>query len=277
MGTLVNDLEQAVREGRQLSLSPQVTRIKLKETLQLYVLDFIYNSMKYHHLIFYGGTCLRICFGLNRMSEDVDFETTAPFDKRKFAGEIGNYFAKRVQYDRVGVHVPGRGIDRVELRFPLLRELGLSTHESENLMVKVEVHRTKETYPTELKTLSRDRFSFVIRHYDLPTLMAGKMIACLERVWEKRGIKVKGRDYFDLIWYMQQGIVPNVARLAGATRRYTIREAFEELNKKAEGLRPRDLLADLEALFENAEFPGRWVAAFKEQFRRLYERYRVAP
>lgn len=275
MGTLVNDLEYVVQEGRQLGLRPDIIRIKLKEKLQLYVLDFIYNHVKYNHLIFYGGTCLRICFDINRMSEDVDFETTTPFDKNEFANRIKNYFIKNIQFSAVTTHIPGRGIERIELRFPVLYKLGLSAHEAENLIVKVEVNQIKETYPIELKTISRDRFSFVIRHYDLPTLMAGKILACLERVWEKKRTKVKGRDYYDLIWYMQKGIIPNVTRLAHAKKPYTIKSAFEELDQKVKKIKPHDLLIDLGAFFENGEFPQQWVKTLKEEFGQLYRHYQI--
>jgi predicted nucleotidyltransferase component of viral defense system len=273
MGTLISDLEVVIQEGKQLGLRPDVVKVKLKEKLQLYVLDFIYNNPKYNHLIFYGGTCLRVCFDINRMSEDVDFETTDPFDKKNFANLISEYFIKNVQHRRFRAHVPGQGIERIELRFPVLHELGLSTHEVENLIVKVEVNQIKEIYPTEWKPISKDRFSFVIRHYDLPTLMAGKMIACLERVWEKRGVKVKGRDYYDLLWYMQRGIIPSAARLLGAKQPYTIKEAFEKLSQKMEKIKESDLLADLGPLFENMEFSKRWVSTFKEQFAQCLRTY----
>ena len=277
MATLINDLEEVVHEGQRLGLTPEIIRIKLKEKLQLYVLDFIYNSPTYHPLIFYGGTCLRICFGLDRMSEDVDFETTGPFDKHRLARDLEAYFKKKVQVGSLTTHVPGRGVNRVELRFPVLRQLGLSTHESENLIVKVEVNPTSHHYPVGLKTVAMDRFSCVIRHYDLPTLMAGKMLACLERVWEKKGVKVKGRDYYDLIWYMQKEIVPNAERLADAAKKYTIQDAFEEIHKKVEQIKPIDLLADLGVLFENRDFPRRWVGTFREQFMSRYEQYETGP
>lgn len=273
MGTLISDLESVVQECRMANIRPDITRIKLKEKLQLYALDFIYNNACFNHLVFYGGTALRICFGLNRMSEDIDFETTLFFDKEGFASQIRDYFAKHIQYHAIHTHVPGKTIGRVELRFPVLYELGLSDHEQENLIVKVEVNQIPEVYPTELMTLSRDRFSCVIRHYDLPTLMAGKMLACLERIWEKRGIRVKGRDYYDLIWYMQKGVVPNAARLAATVRSYTTRDAFEAIRQKVEQIRENDLLADLGALFENREFPVKWVSTFKNQFGQLYRRY----
>ena len=45
-----------------------------KEYLQ-YI--FLHAISKYpEHFIFKGGTCLRICYGLNRASEDLDFSTT---------------------------------------------------------------------------------------------------------------------------------------------------------------------------------------------------------
>lgn len=275
MGTLLHDLEIVVHECRRQNLRPDITRIKLKEKLQLYVLNFIYNHPQFHHLIFYGGTCLRICHQLNRMSEDIDFETTQPFDKNKFANQIKDHFQKHLMFAAISTHVPGKNIERVELRFPILYKLGLSTHEKENLIVKVEVNPIQESYPTEFMTLAKDRFSFVIRHYDLPTLMAGKILACLERVWEKKGIKVKGRDYYDLIWYMQKGILPNANRLAQAKQAYGIQEAFLALNTKIEKIKPSDLLADLRPLFENAEFPKKWVAIFKKEFQSLYKHYQT--
>lgn len=273
MGTLLNDLEVTTRMCRNAGLRPDVTRIKLKEKLQLFVLDFIYNRPPYNELIFYGGTCLRICFQLNRMSEDIDFETTTPFDKKKFADAISDYFAKHHQYPLLTAHVPGKGIERIELRFPVLFELGLSPHAAENLMIKVEVNSIEKSYPTELKLLAKDRFSLVIRHYDLPTLMAGKMLACLNRVWVKKGAQIKGRDYYDLLWYMGQGIRPNADRLADAKRPYSVQEAFETLSEKIETIKERDLLTDLIPLFENNRFAEQWVSTFKSQFRQLYQKY----
>lgn len=274
MGTLVDDLKITTQEGRASGMRPDVIRIRLKEKLQLFVLDFIYNHPSYNHLIFYGGTCLRICFHLNRMSEDIDFETTSPFEKKDFAAKARHHFTARYQYPDLTAHIPGKNVDRVELRFPVLYELGLSPHQKEQLILKVEVQQTGKTYPTELKTMAKDRFSFVIRHYDLPTLMAGKILACLDRIWIKNGARVKGRDYYDLLWYMQQGIKPNADRLADAKITRTIHAAFEQLNEKVDQIKERDLLTDLLPLFENSHFAETWVKTFKAQFRQLISSYR---
>lgn len=263
MATLLDELGMVVQESRQKGLRPDVIRLKLKEKLQLYVLDFIYNSPKYQNLIFYGGTCLRKCFNINRMSEDVDFETTESFDKKKFAKDIQNHFNK-MGYKELKTFTPGSGVNRVKLRFP------------ENLNVKVEVNPTDKKYPTEPRTISEDRFSFVIRHYDLPTLMAGKMAACLERVWEKgkTGIKIKGRDYYDLLWYMQKGVMPNADRLENTRGQYTVSGAFAKLDEIISKIKSGDLAADLNSLFEDGRFVQRWVAAFPEEFALLREKYR---
>lgn len=274
MGTLIDDLKITCQEGRSLGLRADVLRIKLKERLQLYVLDYIYNSPAYNHLILYGGTALRVCFNLNRMSEDIDFETTMPFDKRGFAEDVRNYFTKKIQYGGLTAHVPGRGVSRVELRFPLLHDLGLSLHEKENLIVKVKVNKIDKNHPATFKTVAEGRFGFVIRHYILQVLMAGKILACLERVWEKSGVKIKGRDFYDLLWYMQQGLIPDPDYLAGGG--YTVGPAFEKLRKKVEAIKPGDLLMDLIPLFENPDFPANWSGRFKEQFTILSDKYQTS-
>jgi hypothetical protein len=48
--------------------------------------------------------------------------------------------------------------------------------------------------------------SFLPSHFSLETMMAGKMIACLERSFQvgKTVIAIKGRDFYDLLWFMQQ-------------------------------------------------------------------------
>ena len=275
MATLLDELGMVAQESRRAGLRPDVIRLKLKEKLQLYVLDFIYNSPKYQNLIFYGGTCLRKCFNINRMSEDVDFETTESFDKKQFAKDIQHHFNK-MGYKELKTFTPGSGINRVELRFPVLYQLSLSSHESENLNVKVEVNPTDKKYPTEPRTISEDRFSFVIRHYDLPTLMAGKMAACLERVWVKgkTGIKIKGRDYYDLLWYMQKGIMPNADRLKDTRGQYTVSGAFTKLDEIISKIKSSDLAADLNPLFEDGRFVQRWIATFPEEFALLRGKYR---
>lgn len=58
-----------------ISITDPETRLNaLKEELQFYVLDFIYHHPEYSKWTMYGGSALRICYGLDRMSVDLDFE-----------------------------------------------------------------------------------------------------------------------------------------------------------------------------------------------------------
>jgi len=52
-------------------------RVLLKEALQAYVLEYLYNHPAYRRLNFYGGTCLHVVYGLNRLSEDLDLDNGA--------------------------------------------------------------------------------------------------------------------------------------------------------------------------------------------------------
>lgn len=277
MATLVDELRMTTDELVSRGIRSDVIRIRLKEKLQLYVLDFIYNTPAYNHLIFYGGTCLRKCFGTGRMSEDIDCETASPFDKKSFAVDVTRHFKEQIAYPDLFVHTPGRGVSRVELRFPILYPLGLSPIVDEKLNVKVEVNSVSKTYPTEIQTFSEDRFSFVLRRYDLPTLMAGKLLACRDRVWVrgKTGASVKGRDYFDLLWYMQRRVIPNSERLADAPGHPTAQLIFEGIAAKIIKIRPTDLMLDLEPLFEDGRFIRNWVENFYREFEQLYNQYQT--
>jgi len=64
MATLIQTL-QNVLDGKDPLLAVETRRIILKEVLQVYTLDFIYNHRIYRRLNFYGGTCLHVVYGLN--------------------------------------------------------------------------------------------------------------------------------------------------------------------------------------------------------------------
>lgn len=110
----------------------------------------------------------------------------------------------------------------------------------------------------------------MIKHYDIETLMAGKMIACLERVFKKgdTGIEIKGRDFYDLIWYMEKGVDPNPLRLEDGG--YTVKKAFSALDDKVESITSRGLRIDLDPLFPSSNFIRGWC----DNFHDLYSRYR---
>ena len=215
----------------------------LKEYLQVLILDFIYSSPKYGGLIFYGGTCLAHCFGLRRLSEDIDFVD----DKKEIgigglASDIKKFFDKKTDLD---VSVKTQKF-RIYIKIPILKELGLSEGgESDFLNLKVEVFSDFDfckKYKTQIKPFFKFNKSILIKTFDLPTLMSTKLRAVLFRKWEKKDkngnivVSAKGRDYFDLMWYFEQGIEPNMDCLEVKTK--------EDLKKK--------LLSTIDALDEDS-------------------------
>lgn len=252
--------------------TPELIKVALKEELQNHVLYALYNNKETKDLVFYGGTCLRKIYGLNRFSEDLDFEMDKDMDLTVIAEIIERYF-KGLEYPINYSIQTGVNISRVTFKFPVLYDLGLANTLSENLHVKVEINRLpKIKFPAEKTPLMHNQLSMFILHYDIETLMAGKILACLNRVYKKgkTDIAIKGRDYYDLIWYMQQNIKPNENKLFDFDSDYNITSVFDLLDKKVAKISFQDLYADLAFLFENQEFIKEWC----ENFQELYKKYR---
>lgn len=105
--------------------------------------------------------------------------------------------------------------------------------------------------------------------------MAGKMLACLERNFQKgEGATIKGRDFYDLLWFMQQRIQPLEEKLVKDGRQtYSVQSAMQLLDEKIAGLKISDLAEDLLPLFEKRFFIEAWLEGFKENFRVYMKNY----
>jgi hypothetical protein len=107
-------------------------------------------------------------------------------------------------------------------------------------------------------------------------MMAGKMLACLERNFIKgsNGAQIKGRDFYDLLWFMQQKVHPLEEKLAkDGAKPYTVRSAFTELSEKVSGIKLTHLAEDLLPLFEQRSFIEAWLESFKENFEEYVKIY----
>jgi len=107
-------------------------------------------------------------------------------------------------------------------------------------------------------------------------MMAGKMLACLERNFQKGTSKanIKGRDFYDLLWFMQQRIQPLEEKLnKDGMQSYSSRLAMELLRKKIAGIKTSDLADDLLPLFEQRQFIAAWLEWFRENFNRFIQYY----
>ena len=241
-----------------ISTSDVFKRNILKEYLQVLVLDFIYSHPKYSELCFYGGSALKHCFDLPRLSEDLDFvDLKSSIKLDLLALDLEKYFKNNTDLDVV-VSVQKF---RVYLKFPILRELKLAKiGESDLLFLKVEIFsgfNFCRNYKTEFMPLFKFNKSILVKIFDLPTLMSTKIRAVLYRKWEKidkKGdvlIKVKGRDYFDLMWYLEKGIKPNIQCLDGIKNSKELKEKLLEIVEKVDA---KSIELDLESLIADQNF-----------------------
>jgi len=248
----------------------------VKEYLQVLVLRFLYSREDYRELVFYGGSCLRHCFSLPRLSEDLDFiDISKKVSPECLAAEIKAYFEKKT-----GLKVTTKTQKfRITLKFPILYELNLAEPpESDWLFLKIEIYKEFDfckAYKIEVIPLFKFGEAVLLRTFDLPTLMATKIRAILHRKWERTDRKgkvlarVKGRDYYDLMWYLDKGVEPNLRCTEGIRNKSDLRKMLLEQVRKVDS---RSLKYDLESLMEDRDFLDDLGDNFKEILARQIEK-----
>lgn len=268
MATIMELMQNELAQ-KEPSVANETKRIILKEFLHAYTLDFLFNHPHYRKLNFYGGTCLHICYGLNRLSEDLDLDNSDGIDLDNFEKDLLTFFRSIIGVNDVTAKTQTGewGIRRTTLKFPVLFPLGLTSHANEPLHLKVEVSQHKQISVLRKTPILLYGRSFVASHFSLETMMAGKMIACLERDYRKGEATIKGRDFYDLLWFMQQKIQPLEEKLAKDGKQpYTIPSAMEKLGNRISQMNTSDLSQDLLPLFEQRSFIKAWLESYKENF-----------
>lgn len=267
----LENLKQTYQKNKDKS--PLFLRSLLKESIQFYILNFIFNSIWGKKLVMKGGTCLRFCFDLPRLSEDLDFDIENPdqFDIDKFVGDLGSYFTKTLQFFRIQIKLANNK-RTIYLRFSILEGLGFSIGKNESNIIHVRVDLTPAPVKgcqTEISIKSTDDFSFLIRRYSLADLFAGKLCAILKRESMEGTAKTerfKGRDYFDLIWFGEKGISPNWKFVEKVTK-LKKSEAIRKLKYKAGRVTSAFLRDDLRPFLADAGFAETFAKNFPVLFR----------
>ncbi|MDT8287369.1 MAG: nucleotidyl transferase AbiEii/AbiGii toxin family protein [Elusimicrobiales bacterium] len=203
---------EAIRKELEGLPSREVRYNRARETLQVLALKCLSDRGAFGHLAFVGGTALRILFGLKRFSEDLDFSLTRRqgYD----FGALGERLVKDLRLNGLHPRLDRADVKTVNsafLAFPgLPRELGLSGHKEEKLSIKIEVDTNPPGGWRARTTLVNASYLFSVSHYDLPSLFAGKLHACFYRRY------TKGRDIYDLFWYLGRKVRPNYDLLNNA-------------------------------------------------------------
>lgn len=274
---IYKELEKIVLENRRSGQSDMYIRNLLKEYLQIYILNYIYTTKEYSkNLIFTGDTCLRHFFDLPRLSEDLDFDFNKELDSEELFKNIKRYFKTKYLYTEITGSIKQQG-KQLLFKFPVLRKLDLAnSNESDLLYLRIELQKNpSDIYDTQVSSKSIEGFNFVALHYDLSTLMAGKIHAVLTReklVGKNDRKTIKGRDYYDLLWYLKQKIKPNMKRLCDILgKEITMVELKGRLDEKVKELNSKyrnDFESDLLPLISNREIVPIYVDNYVQEYRR---------
>jgi len=191
----------------------------LREVMQEIALAGLYRRGFFGKAAFYGGTCLRIFHQLPRFSEDLDFSLLQPdpeFSLQPYLRGLEEEFAA-LGID-VAVSVKSkRNQTAIVSAFLKTNTTIVELAIDGNRMLKIKLEVDTEPplgFETE-ELLLLQPYSFYVKCFSLPDLFAGKLHAVLFRQWQQR---VKGRDWFDLEWYVRQGIPLHLEHLAERAR-----------------------------------------------------------
>lgn len=216
----------------------------LQEIIQELALEGLARAKFFEKAAFYGGTCLRILYQLDRFSEDLDFSLLTPDPDFKLEPYLKS----------VEMHIQSYGFDISILKKDKTNttavlsaflktntlenfiQIGLnererkSVHVDENIKIKLEIDVDPPPgFNTEMVEMHTPGLYYV-KSYALPDLFAGKMSAVLARTWKGR---TKGRDWYDLIWYVAKKIPLRLSHLESRLKQVSYIEKNDSLSPES--------------------------------------------
>jgi len=258
----------------------------LREILQEIVLLGLYRAGFFDHAVFYGGTALRILYGLDRFSEDLDFsllEADESFDLgvyeksivdtlQSFGFEVNIQLKKQEGIIKSAFLKGNTAQHLLNIKAPddVIAKYG----QGRLVKIKFEVDTNPPlAFQSEKKTQLLPA-PFMINTMTLSSLFAGKIHAILCRNWSRRP---KGRDWYDLVWYIANGYKVDVTHLATRLKQSCdwqskegirigeeITEAYilELLKKRIEGLDVENAKRDIEPFISDRQALDIWSKEF---------------
>ena len=204
----------------------------LKEYMQLQILDFLSTTPYIRRIALIGGTNLRLVKGIDRFSEDLDFDC-----KKLSESEFMEMSDAILQFlVRSGMRVEFRDKENERLKafrrnilFPeLLFDLNLTGHKDERFLIKVEAQDQLFNYATKMTTIKGCGFIFSFPVPSDEVLCAMKLSAMISRQ--------KGRDFYDAVFLLAQ-TKPDYQFLSmrsGIQNIYELKAATTELLKSVD-------------------------------------------
>ena len=257
----------------------------MKEIMQEIVLCGLSRAGFFQKAAFYGGTALRIFYGLDRFSEDLDFSlVTADPDF-----DLTVYFPVLEKEVRAfGLHVTIQEKEKTKesnirsaflkgntkehlLLFYADEDLAGSVARSELIKIKFEVDINPPEYAGFEHKYRLLPTPYEVNLYDMPSLFAGKIHAVLCRAWKSR---IKGRDLYDYVFYLSRGSAVNQKHLRARLLQSgfisedvecTLPELRHMLYERFDAIDFRQAKQDVEPFIRDTASLNMWNADFFKQ------------
>ncbi len=192
----------------------------MKEVMQEIVLCGLSRAGFFNKAVFYGGTALRIFYGLDRFSEDLDFSLMSENTEFRIADYFPvlekevRAFGLNVKIDEKGktkdsnirsAFLKGNTKEHLLLFYPAESEF-INVPKNEIIKIKFEVDVNPPQYASFERKYRLQPVPYEVNLYDESSLFAGKIHAVIGRSWKTR---VKGRDLYDYVFYLSKGVKVN--------------------------------------------------------------------
>ena len=183
----------------------------LREILQEAALLGLWRAKFFDGAALYGGTALRVLYGLERFSEDLDLSLLEP-DRAFDPGRYGDALEREIRAFGFEVRMIADSSREGAVRSAFLKadtikelisieaspEVVRGIPRGKPIKIKLEIDTDPPPgFGTEIRYLLQP-VPFAVRAYRPPDLFAGKIHALLFR---KRTVRVKGRDWYDFVWF----------------------------------------------------------------------------
>ncbi len=232
------------------------TLAAFREIMQEIALAGLSRTDFFTKAAFYGGTALRIFYKLDRFSEDLDFsllEVNPDFSLEPYFSAILSEFEslglkvsinekdKKIKSAIESAFLKSETVWKELVLEEIVKQAGIKSNKI--IKIKIEVDRQPPLkFETEEKLLIRP-FSFYVKCFSPSSLFAGKMHALLFRKWKTR---VKGRDWYDLEWYIKKGIPLDIEHF--------LHRAKETKDWQEETINKQQIIELLQTKIENISF-----------------------
>ena len=274
---MTNIIEQMLSRYKVNNINDE--RNALKEVIQEVVLAGLAKAGFFNEAAFYGGTALRIFYGLDRFSEDLDFSLLKPdpdFDLSKYFSFLSNEInslglnftveekKKSIETSERSAFVKGNTREHLFKFYPASAE---KVPCNELIKIKFEVDTNPPAgFSCDFKILLLPS-PCKIRMYDISSLFAGKIHAILCRSWSR----VKGRDLYDYLFYLTKHAEINMQNLKAklVDSEFITDETFldieyivELLDRKFRSIDYKQAKDDVRPFLKNPESIAIWDADF---------------